>query len=97
KAAVELEKFAESAEPALQKAVRDKPPPEVGRRIELLLARLQAHRLLALRATEVLEHIGTSEAKALLKHLSTGAAEARLTQEAKASLDRLAKRAAAAL
>jgi hypothetical protein len=41
----------------------------------------------------VLEHIGTTQAQDLLKKLAQGAPEARLTQEAKASLERLTKRA----
>ena len=53
------------------------------------------------RAIEILEHIGTSTPGAdatqlaamdLLKKLAGGAPEARLTEEAKASLQRLAKR-----
>jgi hypothetical protein len=39
-----------------------------------------------------LEHIGTPEAQEVLRTLAKGAAEARLTQEAKASLEWLAKR-----
>ncbi len=45
-----------------------------------------------LRALEVLEHIGTAEARSLLEDLAKGVPEARLTREAKASLTRLAKR-----
>jgi hypothetical protein len=37
-----------------------------------------------------LERIGTPEARQLLKRLATGAPGARLTREAKASLERLA-------
>jgi hypothetical protein len=48
--------------------------------------------LRALRALEALEQMATPEAHALLTTLAGGAAEARLTQEAKASLERLAKR-----
>jgi hypothetical protein len=51
-------------------------------------------RLQALRAVEVLEHIGSPEAIKVLEYLSQGAPGARLTQEAKASLDRLHKLAA---
>ena len=47
--------------------------------------------LRSLRSIEVLENIGTLEARQVLETLSKGAAEARLTQEAEASLKRLAK------
>lgn len=45
-----------------------------------------------LRAVEVLEQIDTPEARRLLAELAQGAAAARLTQEAKAALERLEKR-----
>ena len=44
-----------------------------------------------LRALEVLERIGTPEARQILLSLAKGAPEAALTQEAKASLERLGK------
>ena len=44
------------------------------------------------RAVEVLEDIGTPEARAVLEHLAAGVAEARRTREAKAALARLASR-----
>ena len=47
-----------------------------------------------LRALEVLEHIGTAEAQALLEEIAKGVPEARLAQEAKESLVRLKKRPA---
>jgi hypothetical protein len=43
---------------------------------------------------EVLEHIGTPEAREVLKALAKDAPDARLTREAKAALERLARRAA---
>jgi hypothetical protein len=45
-----------------------------------------------LRAVEVLEHIGTPEARRVLATPAEGAVEARLTKDAKAALERLAKR-----
>jgi hypothetical protein len=47
--------------------------------------------LQALRAIQVLEQIGTSEAKELLAALAGGAPEARITQEAMSCLQRLSK------
>jgi hypothetical protein len=43
------------------------------------------------RAIELLECLGTPEARALLERLAAGASGARLTQEAKAALDRQAR------
>ena len=45
-----------------------------------------------LRAVEVLEHVANAEARRLLEELANGAPAARLTREAKASLERLSKR-----
>jgi RNA polymerase sigma factor (sigma-70 family) len=97
----ELETLGESAAPALRRTLADKPSLEVSRRIQSLLDKLhepvtQPEQLRGLRALAVLEEIGTPEAQEILKILATGAAEARLTQEAKASLDRLAHRSAVA-
>jgi hypothetical protein len=94
----ELEQIGELAERLLRKTLASKPSLEVRRRLETLLARLDgpitsSEKLRKQRAIEVLEHIGTLEAQEVLKTLSRGAAEARLTQEAKASLERLAKQA----
>src|SRR5262249_54767959 len=94
KAAKELEKLGERAEPDLRAALAGKPNLETRKRLEELLARLEAQlqspdHLRGLRAIEALEHIATSEAKKLLQEIAKGAPEARLTQEAKASLGRL--------
>jgi len=68
----------------------------VRRRADGLLAALapggESERVTA-RALEVLEQLGTPEAVALLDALAKGAPAARQTQEAKASLRRLGRRA----
>jgi hypothetical protein len=99
KAMHELEKMGGAAEPALQKARRANPPLEVSRRLNLLLARLDrgilAPELLrGLRAIEILEHIGSREARRVIQDLARGAPTAHLTQEAKAAWQRLTKRPA---
>jgi hypothetical protein len=73
------------------------PSAEARRRVEELLARLKqgeptGEALRAIRAVEVLEHIGGPEARAVLEALAKGAPEAHLTRDAKPSLERLAKR-----
>jgi RNA polymerase sigma factor (sigma-70 family) len=93
----ELTKYGDRAEPALRKALAEKPTLEVSRRLRALLDQLEnrtlsREQLQALRAVEVLEHIGTSEARTVLRSLTTGASGDRLTREAKASLERLASR-----
>jgi hypothetical protein len=93
----ELEKLRELAQAALLKALEGKPTLEFRQRAEGLLAKMDGlvsdtEWLRALRAIEALEHSGTPEARQVLASLAKGTPEARLTQEAKASLDRLAKR-----
>src|SRR5207247_931342 len=93
----ELDRRAEVVETALRKALQEKPSLEVRRRLIEIIQRLErqtytGEQLRVFRAIEVLEHIGTPEAQEVLKELAKGASEARLTQEAKAALDRLAKR-----
>jgi hypothetical protein len=97
KALKELEKLGELAEPALRKAFAARPSKKARRWLEQLLKRLEkmplpASQLQQLRAVEILEHIGTPEARRVLTVVARGAPEARLTREAKASLLRLAKR-----
>jgi hypothetical protein len=99
RASRELADLEEVAEPALEAALKAAPSPETRRRIGALLAAPRVVRspakLRHLRAVEVLEHVNTLEARHVIESLSQGAPEARLTQEAKASLERLAKRQAA--
>jgi WD40 repeat protein len=99
KAARELERWGELAEPDLRKALERPLSLEVRRRVERLVARLEADRLdppaarlQSLRAVAVLEDIGTAGASQVLTKLAGGARGARLTQEAQASLGRLAER-----
>jgi hypothetical protein len=93
KATSELEKLAELAAPALRKALATSPSLELRRRIESLLQKHNAtpppDKLRALRAIDVLERIGTGEARQLLEQLARGAPGAKVTMEARDSLDRL--------
>jgi len=93
----ELEKLGELASPALERALKNNAPVEVGRRVDRLLEKIAGpvtspDLLQALRGIEVLEHMTTPEAREVLQTLAKGAPEARLTQEAKASLERLHQR-----
>jgi hypothetical protein len=99
KASRALEDLEERAYPVLKQALTGTPPLEVRRRIDLLLGKLayplkSSSTIRELRAVEVLEHIGTEQATHVLQALAQGAPGSRLTEEAKASLGRLAKRKA---
>ena len=94
----ELEKLGSQAEGALRKAAKAKPSAEVVRRVNDLLKKMDKNavsgeRLREARALEVLEGIGNADAVKLLEELAKGAADAALTQQAKASLERLRKNA----
>jgi hypothetical protein len=83
----------------LKKFLDGKPSLEARQRIDKLLDKLATLRvpsetLQGLRAVEVLEKLGTPDARKLLERLAQGAAGARLTRDATASLDRLARPAA---
>jgi hypothetical protein len=98
KAAEELTRLGEPARPALEKFLAGKPSLDARRRAEQVLARVVSwpvtspERLRELRSVEVLERIATPDARRLLEQLKLGAADADLTREAKAALERLAKR-----
>jgi hypothetical protein len=90
----ELEQLGKLAEPILKRVREETASAEVRRRASRLLDKLAAaepspEQILAQRATEVLERIGTPEAKAFLERLARGADGVWLTQEARASLGRL--------
>jgi hypothetical protein len=89
----ELEKVGELAGPAVRVALERPLPLELRRRLEKLLdGSLSPERLRELRALEVLERLGTPEARGVLRGLAGGAPGARLTREAKGSLERLGNR-----
>jgi len=93
-ASAALAKLEGVAEADLRKMLGGQPSLELRRRVEQLLEELEslpAAQLQKLRAVEALERIGTPEAEELLRTLATGAAAARLTREASASLQRLSR------
>jgi hypothetical protein len=95
KASGALTEVAEAAAPALRQALAGRPSEEMRRRAEQILEQLTAPtglpgRLRTLRALEVVEHIGTKEARQVLEMLAKGAPNAWLTQEVKRALERLA-------
>jgi WD40 repeat protein len=93
----ELEALADLAGAALDERLEGKVSLEAQRRLEALREKLDGAApapqvLRALRAVEVLERIGTPEARQVLEALAKGAAGHRLTEEAAASVRRLAQR-----
>ena len=97
-ASLELGRVGTTAAPALRKGLAQKPPLEVVMRIELLLENMglgpvpSGERLRHLRAVEVLEQIGTQQARTVLETLAGGNIEDALTREAGAALKRLTAR-----
>lgn len=96
-----LRDLGELAELALSKALQARPTVEAKRRLEQLLAALNPAGLLrgeplrAVRAIQVLERIGSPEARDVLTVLAEGLPKARLTREAKAALERIGRRTSA--
>jgi WD40 repeat protein len=92
----ELGKLGTVAEAALRQVPDGQCSAETRRRVEELLARIECkcsgEPLRHLRVVELLERIGTREASELLEQYAKGAPVARLTREAKASLERLERR-----
>ncbi len=89
KASNELTKLGASAEPALRTALAGGLSLEARRRIERLLITIEGQHPRIMRAVEVLERLGTEEARKLLERLAGGATGVRLTSEARAALGRL--------
>jgi RNA polymerase sigma factor (sigma-70 family) len=95
----ELDCLGELAGPALRQALKGDIPIEVRRRAQRLLDKERqrqqnppADLLQALRALEVLEAIGNAEAVKVLDRIGRGATRARLTLDAKASVERVTYR-----
>lgn len=83
-----------TAIPLLKKAQETTRSPEVRRRVQQLLMDAEEpanspESLRDLRALYCLRHIGTETAQQLLQKLAKGAADARLTQEAREALESL--------
>ena len=96
RASDELEKVGESSASTLRRALEGEPSTEARRRIEYILKKSdttapRGELLRSLRAIELLEMIGTAEAKAVLRDLAKGAVGASVTRTAKEALDRIRK------
>jgi hypothetical protein len=98
-AARELRALGAEAEPALRRALKGAPSAEARKQIEALLAGPPVGAvpppevLRRLRAVQVLEQVGSPEARSVLEGLGRGAPAAVQTREAAAALERLARRA----
>jgi RNA polymerase sigma factor (sigma-70 family) len=95
RAAQELEKLGEAAEPELRRALAAGPGPEPRRQVERLLGRLQAwspEQVRTLRALEALERSGTQEARTVVAKLAKESAGTRTGTAAKEALQRMEPR-----
>jgi hypothetical protein len=99
KASDRLRHIGIQAKARLERSLARSESREVLRRVKEILAALAKRDicpidedLREIRAIEVLEAIGTPEAKATLESLAKGASGVRLTAEARAALDRLGKK-----
>jgi RNA polymerase sigma factor (sigma-70 family) len=91
----ELQRLRDDLEPTLRAAMSEVTSAEVKTRLERILEAADAphpERLRQMRAVEVLEGLGTPPAADLLKKLATGVPDARLTREARASLQRVGQK-----
>jgi RNA polymerase sigma factor (sigma-70 family) len=96
RAETELEKMGPLVEPALRKALENKPSLEVRQRVEKVLETLASERLRITRALEAIEHMNTHEARRLVESLANGLPQDWLTEEARAVRKRLANPTATA-
>ena len=95
-AARRLRELGERAAGALREALKSNPSLEKQRRVEGLLKTLEVppsgELLRQLRAVAAVERMGTHDAEAFLRELAGGDPTARLTLEARAARERLARR-----
>jgi hypothetical protein len=97
KASTELEKLGQDAEESLRQALDEPASPEVRRRVERLLDRMKNKQdsgpetVRVLRVIQMLEQIGTAEARRELEALARGVWGKRTAAEAQNALDRLTK------
>jgi hypothetical protein len=92
RASAELAKLSTAVGPILRKALAGRPSLEQRKRIERLLERLEREQVTLGRAIEALEYASTAESRRLLESLAEGESGAWLTREAKAALERFARR-----
>jgi hypothetical protein len=92
KASRRLAEWGEPAVPGVRKRLDKAESAEVRKRAGVFLDRFDPERLRRLRAVELLEGIATPAAREVLSELAKGAAEAPLTREAAATLERLRRR-----
>jgi hypothetical protein len=96
-AEVELQGLGELAGATLRQALDRHPPLGLRQRLERLRDKLLVPtpgQLRDVRAVELLELIGSAEARQLLQALAAGVPDTRLTREAKGAMRRLAQQAA---
>jgi WD40 repeat protein len=97
KATEELVRAGKAAEDAVKKALANKPTAEARQRLEFILSKLNGSQgpnleeVRAARAVELLEKVGSAEARRILEEIAKGA-DGRLTAEARAALGRLKAR-----
>jgi RNA polymerase sigma factor (sigma-70 family) len=96
KASAELRKLGGPAMPAMRKALAGDPSAEVRRQLEDLIAQagnttLSGDELRVWRAVEVLERLGTPEAREVLSKLAKGAPGALTTEAAREALERMGR------
>jgi RNA polymerase sigma factor (sigma-70 family) len=93
-----IEELGESAIPTIRRCVASRPSAEARRRLQQILSQLEPRlmaasptRLREIRAVQILESIAAPNARQVLKSWAAGDAEAALTRDAQAALQRLAK------